>query len=343
MQRICINGRHVDKYSLNSCNISPELQEFLREWWSDSPGIQLQTSGSTGTPGVFTAARSDLLLSAKRTCAVFRLDHNSQALLCLPLRYIAGKMMVVRALVSGMNLRTTPPCSTPLAAIQESVDFAALVPLQAATTIAEEHGIQQLAKARTILLGGGFIDPVLEENLQSCPSAIYASYGMTETLSHIALRMVNGPHRSPYYTPLPGIKTELSAHGTLIIHTPYSTASVVETNDLAELRPDGSFCILGRVDSVINSGGIKIQAEEVEMHLTARTGLQLAVVPQPHPRLGQSIALLWEGPSAAVSDLTAAIATLPKYHKPLTIIHCTLPRTATGKINRAACKALANR
>ena len=117
----------------------------------------------------------------------------------------------------------------------------------------------------------------------------------------------------------------------------------METNDLAELRPDGSFCILGRVDSVINSGGIKIQAEEVEMHLTARTGLQLAVVPQPHPRLGQSIALLWEGPSAAVSNLTAAIATLPKYHKPLTIIHCTLPRTATGKINRAACKALANR
>lgn len=312
-------------------NVSPELADYLKEWWSDSPTMELQTSGSTGAPKRMQATKTAMAASAEATCRFFGLKPGDSALLCLPLRYIAGKMMVVRALVGGLNLGTAEPSSTPLAGLQQTVDFAPLVPMQVAATLALPDGAAQLARVRTLLLGGGFIDAALEEQLQEVSARVFASYGMTETLSHIALRAVNGPQRSEWYTPLPGVWLTLTPAGTLQIRVPWLGIDELCTHDLAEIAPDGNFRILGRVDAVINSGGVKIQAEEIEQALHKRTGLQVLALPLPHPRLGQCVALLWEGDEQAEPALREACATLPRYHRPHFIHHAPLPRTESGK------------
>ena len=333
---VTVNAETLPEWRKNRTGIAVELADFLADWFSDSPTMELQTSGSTGKPKVMRATKAAMRASATISCEYFGLNTESRVLLCLPLRYIAGKMMVVRAIVSGANLQLQEPCSSPLAHITEPVDFAPLVPMQVASTLKQQNGTEQLAKAKSILLGGGFIDPALAEQLQHVPAQIYASYGMTETLSHIALRHVNGPERSDWYTPLRGVSLSLSTDDTLVITAPHLGITELVTNDIAEIRQDGTFRILGRKDSVINSGGIKIQAEEIEQKLSAATGLTLLVVPAPDRILGQCVALLWEGPAAAETSLHAAIKQLPHYHQPRIIRHMPqLPRTSTGKLSRA--------
>lgn len=337
---ISVDGCTITPASLTSwrtgrTGILAELADFLADWWSDSPTMALQTSGSTGKPKLIHATKAAMRASAAATCRAFGLQAGDSALLCLPLRYIAGQMMVVRALVGGLRLITTEPASTPLAGIAEEISFAPLVPMQVASTLALPDGAAQLSRVRILLLGGGFVDPALEEQLQELPCRVFTSYGMTETLSHIALRPANGPERSAFYTPLPGVGIALSPLGTLQISVSHLGIESLRTNDLAEIAPDGSFRILGRVDAVINSGGVKIQAEEVEQELHRLTGLQVLALPQPHPVLGQCIALLWEGPADAETALLAACDSLPRYHRPHLTRRVTLPRTASGKIARA--------
>ncbi len=327
--------------------ILSELADFLDAWDSPAPTMELHTSGSTGAPTTLHAAKAAMRASAAMSCRAFGLKAGDTALLCLPLRYIAGKMMVLRALVAGLRLAVVEPCADPLAdkslAGVEAIDFAPLVPMQAARCLAAPGGRERLARVHTLLLGGGFIPPELEAALQEIPDCrAYASYGMTETLSHIALRRLNGAERSDAYTPLPGIEVELSDEGVLRLRAPRLGIEQLETNDLAALLPGGGFRILGRRDAVICSGGIKIQAEELEAQLHRTTGLTLIAVPQPHPELGSCIALLWEGDAADEPRLRAACAELPRYHRPRLLHRVdTLPRTATGKLARALCRTLA--
>ncbi len=333
-----------------------ELADFLDEWDAPSPFMELRTSGSTGSPTVLQAPKSAMRASAGMSCHAFGLHEGDTALLCLPLRYIAGKMMVVRALVAGLRLAVVEPCADPLScpALQEALeregcrlDFAPLVPMQAIRGLEGAGGAERLARVRTLLLGGGFIPPKLEEALQHRPSCrAYASYGMTETLSHIALRRLNGSERQSFYTPLPGVEVSISPGGTLCIRAPRLGIEHLETNDLAQPAPGGGFTILGRRDAVINSGGIKIQAEELEQRLHAATGLTLIAVPRTHAELGDCVALLWEGAAEnAEGDarrLRAACEALPRYHRPRLVQRVEqLPRTDTGKIARAACRELA--
>ncbi len=333
--------------------IMAELADFLDEWDSPSPTMGLQTSGSTGEPTLMQARKGAMRASARMSCQAFGLREGDTALLCLPLRYIAGKMMVLRALEARLQLAVVEPCADPLAALEQEepgsapIDFAPLVPMQAARCLAAPGGRARLARVRTLLLGGSFIPPGLEEELQNFPTCrAYASYGMTETLSHIALRRLNGAERSSAYTPLPGVEVSLTAEGSLCITARHLGISHLETNDLAEIiRHAGgttAFRILGRRDAVINSGGVKIQAEELERHLHDATGLELIAVPFPHAELGTCVALLWEGTAADAPRLQAACAPLPRYHRPRLLHRVdTLPRTATGKPARAACRELA--
>ncbi len=325
--------------------LSAELADFLDDWDSPAPTVELMTSGSTGEPARLPARKEALRASAAMSCRAFGLAAGQCALLCLPLRYIAGKMMVLRALHAGMRLALVEPGSDPLAAASlagQRIDFAPLVPLQAARALERPGGAAQLAAIGTLLLGGGFIPPPLEEALADLPCRAYASYGMTETFSHIALRRLNGEERSEAYRPLPGVVLSLSAAGTLCISAPMLGITSLETNDLAEIGDDGSFRILGRRDAVICSGGLKIRAEELERALHADTGLTLIAVPRPHPALGSCVALLWEGDEADEPRLLAACAELPRHHRPRLVQHvAALPRTATGKLARAACRALA--
>ncbi len=346
LEQLHINGEAINADTLSAwrvgkSGIAAELADFLSKWFSPESTVTLHTSGSTGKPKLIHASKEAMRASAKLSCEAFDLKSGSKALLCLPLRYIAGKMMVVRALVSGAELVLQEPCSTPLEQLDKPVDFAPLVPMQAATTLQQPNGKEQLERAKCILLGGGFINASLEEELQNINSRIYASYGMTETLSHIALRRVNGPGRSEWYTPLRGIHISLTPEGTLSLSAPHLGITQLSTNDLAELSPDGRFRICGRKDAVINSGGIKIQAEDVELALTAATHLTLMVIPAPDAVLGQCVALLWEGPLSVEAQLHAAISALPAYHRPRIIRHVpSLPRTATGKLSRSDASTL---
>ena len=336
----CVHADNLEAWSADKTGIAAELGLFLAEWYAPAPTILLQTSGSTGTPKQMQASKEAMRASARMTCEYFGLTPDKTALLCLPLRYIAGKMMVVRALVSGCKLILAEPSSTPLAGLSETIDFAPLVPMQVASTLKAAEGAEQLSRVRHILLGGGFVDTSLTRALQCLPSQVYASYGMTETLSHIALRHVNGIQRSEWYTPLTGVMVELTNASTLAITAPHVGALRLATNDLAEIAPDGRFRILGRRDSVINSGGVKIQAEEVEQALSAVTGLTLLVLPAPHSELGECVALLWEGDTEAEAALQTAIATLPPYHRPRIVRHVPqIPRTDTGKLNRKAAQS----
>ena len=344
--------------SIDGCTITPgslpewrqgktgilaDLGDFLAQWWSDTPTMPLHTSGSTGKPKLLHATKAAMAASAAATCRAFGLSPGNSALLCLPLRYIAGQMMIVRAIVGGLNLIVTEPSSTPLAGLLHNIDFAPLVPMQVASTLNQPEGAASLARIQTLLLGGGFVDTALEARLQALPCRVFTSYGMTETLSHIALRAANGPQRSDYYTPLSGVSLSLSSAGTLQISVPYLGITHLTTNDRAEIVPDGRFRILGRVDAVINSGGVKIQAEDIERELHTHTGLQVVVLPLPHPVLGQCVALLWEGEAQQEAALRAACATLPRYHQPLHLQRCVLPRTESGKIARARAAELLTR
>lgn len=327
----------------NQTGMRAELGQFLDEWWNPEPTLRLHTSGSTGKPSEIQASKAAMRASAAATCRFFGLAAEHSALLCLPMRFIAGKMMVVRALESGLHLITTEPSSTPLGRLQQRIDFAPMVPMQVASTLAQPGGAGQLARVGTLLLGGGFVDDALEAQLQNQPCRVFCSYGMTETLSHIALRAINGPRRSELYTPLPGVRLQLSPTGTLQLSIPYLGIDSLCTNDRAEITPDGRFRILGRADAVINSGGIKIQAEELEHTLHQQTGLRVLALPHPHPRLGQCVALLWEGPAEAETTLRAACATLPRYHQPHLVYHTRLPLTESGKPARAQAAELLTR
>ena len=340
-EQVIINGQVVTPQTLltwrqGKTGIEADLADFLEEWFSATPTMLLHTSGSTGKPKAMQATKDSMRASALATCRFFHLEPGCTALLCLPLRYIAGKMMVVRAIVGGFNLLLQEPSSAPLEELTTEVDFAPLVPMQVQTTLQKENGAACLQRVRQILLGGGFVEPATETALQSIPCAVYASYGMTETLSHIALRRINGAEATPYYTPLPGVRLALSPRGTLSISVPYLGIDYLETNDIAEMTEDGRFRISGRADCVINSGGIKIQSEELEQQLRSATGLNLIIVPLPHPVLGQTVGLLWEGEPEHEPLLQHAIEQLPRYHRPSCMVNGTIPKTATGKPARAA-------
>ncbi|WP_234997972.1 AMP-binding protein [Parabacteroides sp. Marseille-P3160] len=315
-----------------------ELGEFLQDWFSASPFLSVQTSGSTGAPKVLQVEKERMRQSARMTCAFLRLRPKDSALLCMPLRYIAAKMMVVRALVAGLDLYPVVPSGHPLRSISRPFHLAALVPLQVFNSLQNEPERKRLSAIHVLLIGGGVIDPQVEVGLRSFPNAVYSTYGMTETLSHIALRRVNGTEASPYYTPFDSVMLSLSEEGTLCIEAPLVHQGRLVTHDIAELLPDGRFRILGRKDNVINSGGIKIQIEEMERLLAPLLPPPFAVTSLPDVRFGEIVVLVTERP---VADRLALEQALPPYHIPRKYVRVEkIPLTETGKISRSQLKEL---
>lgn len=321
-----------------------QIDDFLREWNDDSATLLVHTSGSTGTPKPLWVEKRRMEASARMTCHFLGLTAGQTALLCLPLDYIAGKMMVVRALVAGLRLVSVEPCSHPLSQLplmQKPIDFAAMVPLQVGQSLQQDGERQRLRAVRHLIIGGGAIDDRLEVALRDFPNSVWSTYGMTETLSHIALRRVNGRERSDWYTPFEGIGLSLTADGCLVIDAPALHEGLLVTNDRAELRSDGCFRIIGRRDNVICSGGIKIQMEEVERLLHTHTDLPLMVTRAPHPLLGQQVVLLTESTEREMLR-NLCLRCLPRYWQPRTILTVDrLPMTPTGKPARSEAERLA--
>lgn len=321
-------------------SVPADLFLFLREWFSDSPLLRVKTSGSTGIPKELYVEKSRMMHSAKITCSFLGLKGGDVALLCLPLDYIAGKMMVVRSLVCGLDLYPVEPSSNPLSDTDIRFDFAALIPMQVYNILKSDVASERLRNIKNLIIGGGFIDKSIEAELISFPHNIYATYGMTETLSHIALRKINGDEASASYHVFEGIQLSTTADGALIIDAPALSDEVLVTNDVVRLSNDRkTFEVIGRKDNIINTGGIKVQIEEIESKLKPIISGHFAISSMPDVELGEAIVLVLEESSILIEEITESV--LSKYSIPKRTIRMSqIPLTDTGKISRKVLKEL---
>lgn len=315
-----------------------KLEEFLAEWQNDSPTVLAHTSGSTGKPKPMWVEKHRMQASARITCEFLGLHAGDTALLCLPLDYIAGKMMVVRSVTCGLRLVDIEPSGHPY--WEGAVDFAAMVPLQVWNLLRDKDSRERLMQIRHLIIGGGAIDDSLATELKSFPNAVWSTYGMTETLSHIALRRLSGPDASDWYSPFPSVEVKVNADNCLVINAPLVYDGLLATNDIVELA-DGRFKVLGRKDNVICSGGLKIQIEEVERLLCQHLFQPFMITKRPDKIFGEQVVLLTE--SVDIADVEEVCRqVLPKYWKPRFVLHVSqLPLTATGKPARKEAEHIA--
>lgn len=327
----------------NNYSFSEDLLVFLKEWFNESKYISVQTSGSTGVPHVMQVEKSRMLHSAKTTCVFLGLKKNDSALLCMNLKYIGAKMVVVRSIYAGLNLITTGSLGYPLSVV-ESTDFAAMTPLQVYNTLQDKRQKEKLRQIRHLIIGGGAIDDYLSKELFDFPHAIWSTYGMTETLSHIALRKINGSGYSEWYTPFEDIQISLSEKQTLVINAPKLTTTTLITNDIAEINTEGKFRILGRLDNVINSGGVKIQIEEVEHILKKEITCDFMITSASDKKFGEIVVMLIKQGTYDPDVLEIILRKeLPEYWIPKKIFFIeNLPFTETNKPDRSHAKKIAN-
>ncbi len=317
-----------------------DVDDFLAEWRSDSPYVEVKTSGSTGNPKRMLVEKSRMMASARTTCDFLGLKEGDTALLCMSVDYIAGKMMVVRSLERGLRLQCVTPSNRPLKGIQMPFDFIAMVPSQVYETLRHEDEAHVLRQSRHIIIGGGAVSEELATSLKDFPHSVWSTYGMTETLSHIALRKINGKEASEWYTPFDGVKVS-SKDGCLVIDAPQVCPDTLVTNDIAEIR-DGKFRILGRKDNVICSGGIKIQIEEVEAMLRQHLTSPYVITKVKDDKFGEAVVMLTESTDIQ-SVRTVCESILPRYWQPKHYLYVDhIPMTETGKPARMKAQQLAD-
>ena len=344
------------------------LEDFLSEWNNDSDRVLVHTSGSTGKPKPMMVEKKRMLNSARITCDFLGLKPGDSALLCMSLDYIAGKMVVVRSIERHLHLISVSPSGHPLKNIDlkdvngkdvnGEITFAAMVPMQVYNTLQVPEERERLTHIRHLIIGGGAIDASLEKELQALPGniAIWSTYGMTETLSHIALRRINGAEASEWYQPFDSVKISQTDEGCLVIDAPLVCAETLVTNDIVEIESyiynkveKLRFRIKGRKDNVICSGGIKIQIEEVEALLKPHLEKPFMIAKKKDEKFGEIAVLLTED-----EDLKKVEATIRrllsgksddsnksseskshKYWIPREYLHVEhLPLTETGKPKR---------
>lgn len=328
------------------------LKEFLEEWHNDAQEILVHTSGSTGKPKPLIVEKQRMLNSARITCDFLGLQPEDTALLCMSLDYIAGKMVVVRSLERHLRLIAEKPNGHPLSAESLSaagckpdvtITFAAMVPMQVFNSLQVPQERERLMRIKQLIIGGGAIDEKMEQALSAFPHSVWSTYGMTETLSHIALRRLNGPEASPYYTPFESVKVSINQEGCLVIDAPLVSKQTLVTNDIAELKTVNDiksgqsktlFRIKGRKDNVICSGGIKIQIEEVEALLKPFLDKPFMIAKVKDEKFGEKAILLTE--DSHTSHIQEICENkLPKYWIPKAYHYIKkLPITETGKPKR---------
>ena len=331
-----LNDQWVSSGSLPAADQSwaKEISDFLRDWYDESEYIHVNTSGTTGFANRIRLRKSTMVQSALFTIKHLGLQEGDRALLCLPARYIAGKMMIVRAIVGNLSLWAIKPESA--IRFEEPLAFCAITPHQAIRTLAENPRFFDLT--RTIILGGGNIGESLKSLLMDQPSRIFSSYGMTETSSHIALRQINGPEASDWYTPIdPSIRLSTDPDDCLIICAPYLGEDPVHTRDIVRLKDGNHFQWLGRKDNMINSGAIKIFPEVLESKLEGFFPFRFLFFGEADPAFQQRVSMLVE--TGSNIDLESLLLTLrqelDKFEQPVRIYRRTkLPENANGKVLR---------
>ncbi len=343
-----LNGREISFADIRSGSADGDTPfekatlAFCRQWLNGEEIFTIKTSGSTGKPKSITVSRSQMQASARQTIRFFNISQHDTLLVCLSTAYIAGMMMLVRAFEAGARIVAVEPAGNPFAGCRQVVDFVALVPLQLQQVLADSTTRQKLQACRTAIVGGAPLTPQLEQQLQGFPTPVYATFGMTETLTHFAVRALS-PTPEADYQVLDQVTIGLDARGCLTVKSPATGQQTIVTNDLAVITAPGRFRWLGRYDHVINSGGIKLQTEELEQqvaHLWQQTGRQerFFITALPDPKLGQKVALVVETSASAQT-----FQSLPwddyfdKYARPREILAVAhFAETPTGKIDRPA-------
>jgi o-succinylbenzoate---CoA ligase len=331
-----------------------EVLNFCKMWLIGSETFEVQTSGSTGTPKKIALSRQAMQASATATIEYLGLNENNSALLCLNPAYIGGKMMLVRGIEHHLQMTIIPPAANPYRQLlsiytRENIpfyDFIAFVPLQLETMLNESpDAIHWLSKSKAMIIGGASVNQALKLKIESINAPVYSTYGMTETVSHIALQRLNGKEKQDYFEILPRVNIKTDERQCLMIQTQMTNHEWLITNDLVEILNDKQFKWIGRIDQVVNSGGVKIQIEVVEntlekIWIDEGISLSFFIGGLPDELLGEKLVVFIE---TSDRDLVNKIEKLlplykdelPKYWLPKEVISISqFIRTETAKIKR---------
>jgi O-succinylbenzoic acid--CoA ligase len=317
----------VDELLIYTSGFSDEIYQFLISWFSEENFIYVKTSGSTGNPKKIKLLKAQMINSAFATSKYFSLIENTSALLCLPTNYIAGKMMLVRSLTLGWHLDVVEASSNPLKDVFKEYDFSAMVPLQL------ENSLESLNLVKTLIVGGGPVSRPLKNKLQCVSSKVFATYGMTETITHIAVKKLNNFNTTPsFYEIFPNVEIYKDLRNCLIIDAPEVSNEIVFTNDIVHLISDTQFEWLGRFDSIINSGGVKLYPEKIEVELSKIITSRFFVAGVSDVKLGEKLILIIEGESKSIEIENL---NLSKFEIPKEVYFInTFIETETKKIQR---------
>lgn len=325
----------------NPKNLTPntefekKVSNFIQDWFDESATVKVQTSGSTGTPKVFEIEKERMRHSANKTCDILGLEEGDTSLLCLPVDYISGKMMVVRAIERKLKLIVKTPSTNPIEDLREEIMFCAMSPLQV------ENSLDQIHLINKLIIGGAAVSESLKNKISqilkysNTQSQIFETYGMSETLSHIALKQIYPVVEEHFHT-LNEVEISLDERGCLQIFAPKLNAELLITNDLVEIKNSKEFKFLGRIDNVINSGGLKIYPEQLENLVKREIPNEVAFLGIPDEKFGQKLVLVIEGvESVNINNQLASINYPSKNHQPKEIIFIEkFPRIPNGKVNR---------
>lgn len=353
---LLLNGKKLDKQGIKKfCSEvidNPDqpvwLQsaaQFLCSWNDDSAEIELHTSGSTGNPKRILVKKQQMVNSAVKTGEFLGLQSGDKALACLSADFIAGKMMFVRAMVLGLDLTMVEPAGNPLKNIDDDFAFAAMVPLQVYQILQNEDGEQKLNRIKKLIVGGGPVADGLRERIKKLTNHTYSTYGMTETVTHIAMEILNGPNADGFLHTLPGVEISTGENDKLIIYAPDIADKPVRTNDIALMVSATVFKIAGRFDNIIITGGVKVFPELVEKKIDKLIDKRFIITSVEDAKLGQKIILVIEDEKWPQSDVDKLVQKLSKildtYEKPKTLWFIPhFPTTENGKIKRKEVKKI---
>ncbi|WP_288441163.1 AMP-binding protein [uncultured Chryseobacterium sp.] len=329
---IDFNNLNINQLSFDT-EFEKKVKIFLEEWFSEKTGVNVQTSGSTGVPKIFEIEKKKMVNSAVMTCNFLGLKEGDTALLCLPVEYISGKMMVVRSIERKLKLIITNPSLNPVENLEEEIDFCAMTPLQV------ENSLEKLHLIKNLIIGGAAVSESLKSKILqmklSPSNRIFETYGMSETLSHIGLKQLM-PEQEDYFTVFENVAISLDDRGCLKIFAPSVNAEELQTNDLVNIKNEKQFKFLGRIDNVINSGGAKIFPETLEALVKKELPNEAIFVGLPDESLGQKLILIIEGDES--DEVKRKVSEIPfekNFHRPKDIIFIReIPRTPNGKVNR---------
>lgn len=297
--------------------------DFILNWFDARSYIEMSTSGTTGQPKIIHVDKQAMVHSALATGDFFDLSPGNAALHCLPTKYVAGKMMLVRGFILGLDMDLTAPSLNPLENTDKKYHFAAMVPLQA------QYSFDRLSNIRKLIIGGAKIGKDLATKLAKLPTDVYETYGMTETITHIAAKKVTAEN----FTVLPHVTISHDKDNCLCIKAPRISDQLIATNDLVEIFSETEFKFLGRRDNVVNSGGIKLIPEIIEEKLSAQLTQRFFVGGIPDDKLGEKLVLIIEGEQQQIP--VGTFVTLDKYEIPKQIKFIEkFLETPTGKIQR---------